>query len=52
MIDEKSYAMIERMIDRQATMLAYNDLYIFLGWLFVAIVPLVLLLKARSDSVK
>lgn len=50
MLDEKSYAMIDRMIDRHATMLAYNDLYIFLGWLFVAIVPLVLLLKAKSDS--
>jgi DHA2 family multidrug resistance protein len=49
MLDEKSYAIIDRMVDHQATMLAYNDLYIFLGLLFVAITPLVLLLKASSD---
>jgi len=49
MLDEKSYAIIDRMVDHQATMLAYNDLYIFLGLLFVAITPLVILLKASSD---
>jgi DHA2 family multidrug resistance protein len=44
----KSLAIIERMVDRQATMLAYNDVYVFLGFMFLAIVPLVLLFRKQK----
>ncbi|MFC1491548.1 DHA2 family efflux MFS transporter permease subunit [Nitrospinota bacterium] len=44
----KSLAIIDRMVDQQATMLAYNDVYVFLGWMFFAIVPLVLFFRKQK----
>ncbi len=41
----KSLALADRMVERQSIMLAYNDLYMFLGVMFLAIVPLVLFFK-------
>lgn len=43
----KALALIERMLNRQATMLAYNDLYLLMAVLFVAIIPLIFLLPGR-----
>ena len=44
----KTLALLDRMIGQQATMLAYNDVYIFLGMLFLAIVPLVLFYRGQK----
>ncbi|MDA1001484.1 MAG: DHA2 family efflux MFS transporter permease subunit [bacterium] len=44
----KALALIERMLNRQATMLAYNDLYWFMAILFIAIFPLIFFLPARA----
>ena len=44
----KTFALLDRMIGQQATMLAYNDVYIFLGMLFLAIVPLVLFYRGQK----
>lgn len=43
-----AYALIDRMVNRQATMLAYNDVSRVFGILFLITVPLVLLLPGRS----
>ena len=45
-----SLALINKMIDRQATMLAYNDVYSFLIFCFAAILPLALLVSGRSKT--
>ncbi|MDA1001632.1 MAG: DHA2 family efflux MFS transporter permease subunit, partial [bacterium] len=44
----KSIALIDKMINAQATMLAYNDAYSFLIICFAAILPLVLLIPGRK----
>jgi DHA2 family multidrug resistance protein len=39
---------LEGTVNRQATMLAYNDVFWLLGMLFVLTVPLLLLLQGRA----
>ncbi|TAK05510.1 MAG: DHA2 family efflux MFS transporter permease subunit [Candidatus Manganitrophaceae bacterium] len=41
----RAEAVVYRMLEQQATMLAYIDNFWILGWLFLAILPLVFLLK-------
>jgi len=48
-VDQAGYALINRIINRQATMLAYNDLSWIFGLLFLCTIPLVLLLPGRSS---
>jgi DHA2 family multidrug resistance protein len=42
------YALTDRIINRQASMMAYNDVSWVFGILFVCTIPLVLLLPSRS----
>lgn len=44
-------AVINRIINRESTMMAYNDLSMLLGALFVAIIPLILLFPSRKKLV-
>lgn len=46
----KSIALIDRMLNEQATMMAYNDVYSFLIFCFAAILPLALLVSGRSKT--
>ena len=41
-------ALTNRLVNRQATMLAYNDVSWVLGYLFLATIPLVLLIPSRA----
>lgn len=43
-------ALTNRLIDRQAAMMAYNDVSLFFGLIFVAIVPFVFLLPGRAEA--
>jgi DHA2 family multidrug resistance protein len=43
----KSLVLIDRIVDRQATMLAYNDVYVFLGLMFLVILPMGLFIKRQ-----
>ena len=47
----KSLALADRLVEKQSIMLAYNDLYMFLGIMFLAIVPLVLFFKSPNRKV-
>ncbi len=43
------YALTDRIINRQATMMAYNDVSIVFGILFLCTIPLIFLLPGRAD---
>ncbi len=43
----QALALIDRLVNRQATMLAYNDTFWFMLLLFAGVVPLILLLPGR-----
>ncbi len=45
----KALALIDNMVNRQATMLAYNDAYWFLVVIFVATLPLIWILRPQKD---
>ncbi len=42
---KQAHAAIWGMIQQQAAMLAYNDVFRFLGWMFLVMVPLIFLMK-------
>jgi DHA2 family multidrug resistance protein len=48
---EKAYGAVWGMVQRQAAMLAYNDTFLFLGVIFVALLPLLFLLQ-KPKAVK
>ncbi|HKV56363.1 MAG TPA: DHA2 family efflux MFS transporter permease subunit [Candidatus Binataceae bacterium] len=48
----RDLAMVNGILNRQATMMAYNDTYTLLSWLFVAALPLTLLLPRRGVPVE
>jgi DHA2 family multidrug resistance protein len=48
----RDLAMVNGMVNRQATMMAYNDTYTVLAWLFVLALPLTLLLPRRGIPVE
>jgi DHA2 family multidrug resistance protein len=41
----QAYVAVWGMVQRQAAMLSYNDVFRFLGWMFLLLVPLILLMK-------
>jgi DHA2 family multidrug resistance protein len=45
------YALVDRVVNLQATMLAYNDVAWFFGILFLGTVPFVLMLPGRSTTI-
>jgi len=45
---DSALRMLDATVNRQATMLAYNDVFWLLGMLFVLTIPLVLLLRGRA----
>ncbi len=46
---KSAYAMLERMVTRQATVLSYMDVFIYLSILFLCCVPFVLVVKGNKD---
>ena len=44
----KAMALIEQTIDKQSTMLAYNDIYWIMGWSFIFVIPFILVLKTKQ----
>jgi hypothetical protein len=46
----KAYAVMERLVDRQSTMLAYNDAAWFMMILFAGVLPLIWILPGRPKS--
>ena len=44
----KAMGLIEQTIEKQATMLAYNDIYWFMGWGFIFVVPFILVLRVKQ----
>ena len=46
----KAMGLIEQTIDRQATMLAYNDIYWIMGWSFIFVIPFILVLKTNKQT--
>ncbi len=47
---QKAYKLMEFNISKQSTVLAYMDIFLYLGILFLICVPFVLLIKKRSDK--
>jgi DHA2 family multidrug resistance protein len=45
---DRALRMLDGTVNRQATMLAYNDVFWMLGMLFVLTLPLLLLLQGRA----
>jgi DHA2 family multidrug resistance protein len=41
----QAYVAVWGMVQQQAAMLSYNDVFRFLGWMFLVMVPLILLMK-------
>lgn len=52
MAARQSYGVLFGMVERQATMLSYVDVFQLLGIIFVLMVPLVMLMKRPSHGVK
>lgn len=46
-----AYAAIEGSMMRQATMLTYIDVFIYIGVFFIAIIPLLLLFRSKKEKV-
>ncbi len=46
----KAMGLIEQTIDKQATMLAYNDIYWIMGWSFIFVIPFILVLKVNKQT--
>ena len=43
--EHRAHAALWGMVQRQAAMLSYNDVFRFLGWMFLALLPLLFLMK-------
>ena len=46
----KAMGLIEQTIDKQTTMLAYNDIYWIMGWSFIFVIPFILVLKVNKQA--
>ncbi len=44
----KAMGLINQAIDRKTAMLAYNDIYWFMGWDFIFVIPFILVLKVKK----
>jgi DHA2 family multidrug resistance protein len=47
---QQAYGMVWAMVQRQAAMLAYNDTFLFLCFMFVALIPFVFLLRKPKKA--
>jgi DHA2 family multidrug resistance protein len=47
---QQAYGVVQGMVQRQATMLAYIDNFYLLGFVILAIVPMVFLMKKTKSS--
>jgi DHA2 family multidrug resistance protein len=48
-VQAKALFLIDRMVNRQSTMLAYNDVYFYMVLMFVGVLPLIFLLPGRRQ---
>jgi DHA2 family multidrug resistance protein len=48
-VQHAGYALLNRLVGRQATMMAYNDVSRIFGWLFLITIPLALMLPSRKN---
>ena len=50
--DDKAWAFLNGIVDKQAAILALNDSFYLMGWCFIALLPFLLLGKSKSSRSK
>lgn len=50
--EQKSWAFINQMVDKQAAVLAINDCFYLMGWCFLGLIPFLLIGKKRAGTEK